>query len=278
MQSIPKKIHSYSAYLIFQKVKLKKAKIFVFPFSFYQDHLRMKWSEIFPASVLSRDKAQCHLLTATFWDNHGLNTLLCWWLLVSNESASFSTFRRAPNTCESGFVLFPLRNTWMLRLAWAHGKRNSLLVIQKVGKWLMSWSRQGQGTRTGKRQEEQGKKKKKKADLRSATCLQQDCTTHEEVTLWLCHCTGGFAKGLGETGEYRGCWATPETSWKRGARKQKSFEPALHVKMRSHPSPCPGGDSTHLCPHFTRLLGSYRERNKLRETPAPVSRTACCSV
>lgn len=162
MQSIPKKIHSYSAYLIFQKVKLKKAKIFVFPFSFYQDHLRMKWSEIFPASVLSRDKAQCHLLTATFWDNHGLNTLLCWWLLVSNESASFSTFRRAPNTCESGFVLFPLRNTWMLRLAWAHGKRNSLLVIQKVGKWLMSWSRQGQGTRTGKRQEEQGKKKKKK--------------------------------------------------------------------------------------------------------------------
>lgn len=46
MQSIPKKIHSYSAYLIFQKVKLKKAKISVFLLSFYQDHFILKWSSV----------------------------------------------------------------------------------------------------------------------------------------------------------------------------------------------------------------------------------------
>lgn len=106
--------------------KTEESKNICLPVQFFSRtnfHSELVFSEIFPASVLCRDKAQSHLLTATFWDNHRLDTLLCWQLLVSNGSASFSSFRRAPSTHESGFVLFPLPNTWMLRISLSTWKK-----------------------------------------------------------------------------------------------------------------------------------------------------------
>lgn len=183
-------------------------------------------------------------------------------------------FFLAPNTCETGFVLFPLPNT-----AWAHGKRNSLLVIQKVGKSLMSWSRRGQGTRTGKRQEERGEKKKRQICAQLPACNR----TAQPTRRLRCVCVTApeaLPRAWGKQVSTEGVEQHLKQA-ERGAPESRSHLSLLSTERCAHILRHALEVTAPICAHIllASLETNYRERNKLRETPpAPVSRTARYSV